>query len=513
MAARGETDSLPAAWTRRASVATALAVCLVLVQSWSLISRASVGTSDVGVFFRTAELVNAGVGAELYSELDSPSGWFRTIPPAGLLPFLLLSRFGEAATGALWAVANLGLLGVGVVLLSRFLGSVESDREEGCEESGGLPSGRVQRGCEQTGSADVRAATPWIVVVFVLLSGWSIQVGQFSLLFATCWIAALYALSRGRDGVAGLILAIPVVIKIYPALMLAIPLALGRRRWIVMMAFFTGGAVLFGLVLPTIYLGPRAWGLTESFVSSVLLGEDGRVAAYSRLEATSLTNQGLDMVVTRYVTHSPWFHDAYPIPHLALGAAWIAHGARATIAAVTLAVVLSARGRWVDRPNDGLLQSAALWSATLYSILPETKARYAVYTVLAFVPLCVMAVRATRESRPRDAAAWTSAIVILLALSLQALPRAAAAYGTGYLGSLGLWAINVRLARRPRESTAGRRPAARIEGESCYWLPGIVRTCRSDIVVSCRHDELSVRTPSTATSSPTSASPTSPSNA
>jgi hypothetical protein len=76
----------------------------------------------------------------------------------------------------------------------------------------------------------------------LVLAAGSIQVGQFSLLFLTCWILALDGLARRRDFVAGVAFAPPIAIKLYPALLLGtIGVLKFRRMAIVLASLLVGG--------------------------------------------------------------------------------------------------------------------------------------------------------------------------------------------------------------------------------------------------------------------------------
>ena len=414
----------PAQWSNAARVFVALTALVVITQSVSLVLRASSGKSDVGVFYRSARLLSEGAGADFYTERDTATGWYRTIPPAGLVIFQPLARLNRTAAGCIWAVLNVAFLVTAVLALGAYITCIDYERQY------------------------YQDAFPWIVGVLALLASGSIQVGQFSLLFVACWIFSLAALARGRSSWAGLSLALPSVIKLYPALMLAVPLAGCRRRRASVIAFFFLGVLVFGAIVPFVALGPRAWEVTESFLLNAILGGEGGVARYTLLGAGSASNQGLDSVLLRYLTDSPAFHSRYrSVPHLALDrqvVLQLANWLRAAILITTIAAVV--RSRWgLDRyPLNALMHFAALWSATLYVILPETKARYAVYTVLAFLPMCMLASRARAEGNRTAFVAWSGTIMLCLAMVLQAFPTWVHAFGIGYVGQLALWAFNLK---------------------------------------------------------------------
>jgi hypothetical protein len=89
---------------------------------------------------------------------------------------------------------------------------------------------------------------------------------------------------------------------------------------------------------------------------------------------------------------------------------------------------------------------SALWSATLYLILPETKARYAVYTFVAFLPLLERAVNASEPANVRRRAFAAIAVCVILIGGL--MPDPPKVYGIGLIGAVVLWLENLRLISR-----------------------------------------------------------------
>jgi hypothetical protein len=155
----------------------------------------------------------------------------------------------------------------------------------------------------------------------------------------------------------------------------------------------------------------------------------------------------MESLLTRFLTGSPAFHAAHSqIPHLNLDPALVL-GLAAFLSLAILFASVWATYRLRQAPIEmplNLLYSAALWSATLYAVLPETKARYAAYTFLAFVPLVVRVTLARAEGDRKGVFREGVVLGICLLTIVQALPRALHVLGVGYLGSLVLWGWNVR---------------------------------------------------------------------
>ena len=150
-------------------------------------------------------------------------------------------------------------------------------------------------------------------------SRWAFQhvrelvLGQVNLMFAAVIAAALLALDRGREGWAGVFVALGVVLKPYGALFL--PWLLARRRSASLSAALTGVSV--ALLAP-----------------SVLYGIAGNIALHQEWWNTVLTTTGPNLSnpdnVSWLAMYSRWFGDsagAWPAAMLiftALGCAGIA---------------------------------------------------------------------------------------------------------------------------------------------------------------------------------------------
>src|SRR6185295_12077578 len=257
----------------------------------------------------------------------------------------------------------------------------------------------------------------WAAVLFVLFSAGSIQVGQFSVLFAACWILFVSAFTGGSYFSAGMLLAIPTAIKLYPVMMLAVPISLARSAKEVFRTLigFITGLVIFSALIPAIMYGSRAADLNASFWQNVILNPAGQVAYMQTVRAS---NQSVDALLLRYLTFDREFHPEEPaMPHLELPKRQVlryADIARLLILGVTVAAVWRWRGGHRTFQAHDVLMMSALWSATLYLILPETKARYAVYTFIAFFPLLEVAVSANEPGAARVRAVVEIVLYVIL---------------------------------------------------------------------------------------------------
>ena len=406
---------------RRPNPITATLLVLLVIfniaQCVSLVKRAARGT-DFTVFYNTGKLLDAGAGAELYRGKDESTEWLRTIPPFGQA---VIHPFGQGSvrTAALgWGVFNLALLGATAWSLFVFARRLDGK------------------------SRILASVWPVSVLVLLAMAPASIQVGQFSVLFTACWVGALALLATRFRALAGALLAIPIAIKIYPALLLAVPLLARRPRWLV-------GALVFVALWsasPWLLYGARTPELSASFWRNAIASSEGRVAEARR--ASSPANQGLDSVALRYLTSGQPIQKRYPqLPHLALPIDSVTIGVNAARALIILVSLWVGWRFWrggARAPLWGQAMLLALFCAALYVILPGAKTRYAIYAFPAFWPLLVCAFAARRLNQRR--AFWAWSVFALVCLMLVAFtPSPLRLWGAGWLGALALWIANCAL--------------------------------------------------------------------
>lgn len=463
-----------------ARLVLALVIVADVAQCVSMVRRGSRGESDLSMFHQAAAAVRQGAGEELYRQPDGGSGWLYCIPPAGVLFFYPAASVGNTAWSLIWLAENLVFLAAAVWSLSTLLArtphrppaltlaapvvatslpaAAPADRPGQPSASPGrrrrperilrgLPTSACETrspGIERMSHQGRLQVRMWSITVLLALAAGSLQVGQLSILFVACWSVAALALQQGRGRLAHLALAIPAAIKLYPALMLAVPLTLasGRREAIRHLRHFTVAFLLVAVGIPAAVWGlARTSGLEVSFVENAILGQHGRL--HTMIDLHSTANQGLDAVLLRYLTSDPVFHGLHAhVPHLNWSRSTVLILTAGLRGIVLLTALWFAR-RWLAprAPNDrwATIYATGIWVATLYLIIPETRARYAVYASLAFVPLLHQLLSRWQELNrlPRVVAAWTTALTAVLVLSL--VPHELRVYGVGLLGSIALW--------------------------------------------------------------------------
>jgi hypothetical protein len=207
------------------------------------------------------------------------------------------------------------------------------------------------------------------------------------------------------------------------------------------------GVAIMALVVPAAVYGPaRAWDLNVAFWNNVILSQ----AQVNFMQALRTgANQSLDTVLLRYLTHDAEYHGLHPdLPHLRLARDAVlqyANLARVLVLLVSAATVwLWRRKRSLTTAHD-LMMVAALWSSALYLMLPETKARYAIFTFIGFLPLLEIAATQAEHATDFGPRALRTAIIVCITLIMVFVPDPLEAYGIGVIGSAALWLGNVSL--------------------------------------------------------------------
>ena len=392
----------------------AILILFNIAQCFVLVKKASKGT-DFTVFYNTGKLLDSGAGAELYRGKDKTTDWLRTIPPFGQM---VIAPFGQSSVRAAaigWGLFNLALLAATATALRAFVRRLDKK------------------------SRVFGAVWTWSVLLLLVMAPASIQVGQFSVLFTACWVFSLALLATKFRDLAGAPLAIPIAIKIYPALLLAVPILARRPKFFAVTLVF----VALWCAAPFLIYGARTPELSVSFWHNAIASSGGRVA--EARNANSPANQGLDVVALRYGTSGQPIHARFPhLPHANWPVATVMNGVNLVrVAVVLISLVVGWRfwRRGQLSPLWGQAMLMALMCAALYVILPGAKTRYAIYEFPAFWPLLVCAFAARRRHKTR--ACWALCAFAFVCLTFVAFtPSPLRVYGFGLLAALSLWIFN-----------------------------------------------------------------------
>lgn len=222
----------------------------------------------------------------------------------------------------------------------------------------------------------------------------SLALGQWDALFLNLSLSAmiLYTTRRDRDWLVGALLALPIALKFYPALLLLVPFL--ARRWRVL-----GGCVLGGVVavlLGALLAGPlNTWIFVTAVMPAVgggtLYNENQTLyALIGRLLATELSGNGVGAI--------------YPVALTRL----LANAVAVSIVLVTALVV------W--RRGGGELAAALRFTLPIPAAMLVIPTAWAHYSAWALLPLAVLAIALAggTPSRPLIALFALAAILIVL---------------------------------------------------------------------------------------------------
>jgi len=415
-----------------AKLGVLLAACGMIYACASMLFRVTTGQTDFSIFYRTAQAVQGGVAAEFYGQMDEVTDCHRCISPAGTMLFAYMPWLSLRGAALVWVAFNLGLLVLCAWCLWRLFGRLERQRR------------LYQR------------TWPWALVILAVLALDCLQVGQLSLLFTTCWLVALVA---DKGLLAASMLMLPAAIKLYPALLFALPL--GLRRWREAL-WLPVAAVLVGLLLPWPLYGRHLLEMWAGFSHYMIFSsESSRVV--SMINPYLPSNQSLDVTVLRYLADLPDFGRVYPwFPHLALSPAWamrITLALKLGLLLVTGAAAWRLGSRAAVQPRWTALVMLGLWSVTLHLLLPETKARYAVYAFPAWLP--VLALLTARHRHRRLPLRYGVLVGLGLVSQVQLMPPEVRIFGPSLVATAALWAVLLRVAWQAPATAGTDQPAGR----------------------------------------------------
>ncbi len=222
----------------------------------------------------------------------------------------------------------------------------------------------------------------------------SLGLGQWDALFLALTLAALiiYTTRRDRDLTVGLLIALPMALKFYPALLLLAPLL--ARRWRVIAGGALGGACV--VALGALLAGPHnSWIFLTEVLPAVgggtLYAENQTLyALFGRLLATQITANGVGSTYPAELT-----------------------GTFADLAAVPLVVIT---GIAVWRRGGGALAAALRFVLPIPVAILVIPTAWAHYTAWALLPLALLAL-----ALARGAVTWPRVALFALAAALLVL--------------------------------------------------------------------------------------------
>jgi len=319
--------------------ALALFGVLFVAAAWLYVAKVSGKMPDLDVYLRAG--ARAAAAEPLYRAEDEHFQ-FKYLPAFALL-VSPLSAIDAPAARALWFALSVACLG-GLLYMSVRLPATAVVRS--------VPLAAVKPGW-------VLAAVA--VVVLGKFYARELVLGQVNLMFAAAIAAALLALERGREGQAGVLIALGIVLKPYGALFL--PWLLARRRSASAIAAFTGLAV--ALLAP-----------------SALYGVTGNIALHREWWSTVLT------------TTAPNLSNPDNVSWLAMYARWFGDGAGPWPLALLLVTVVCGIGlaAWVWSRRRHVAFPEGLEGALLLVVIPFLSPQGWDYVLLLATPAVVYVV-------------------------------------------------------------------------------------------------------------------------
>jgi hypothetical protein len=393
---------------------------------------------DLDCYLRPAWAIRAG--QDMY-QLKDDLGWHYNYPPlfailmtpladpppgadrTGMLPF--------AASAAIWYVLNLFFLAFAVHHLARALEEASPDLEV-----------RKQRwGCRRWWYLRL-----WPILACLPPIGQSLMRGQVNMLVLALLCGMMAALVRRQSFRAGLWMAFPICIKVYPAFLLLYPLWRRDRRCL---AGCVAG-LLVGLVLvPAAVFGlPRTWQYYQEYANVTLLPGLGLGSDQTRAEEL------IQVTATDSQSLLAMFHNTiyvYRAQRPRVASAGVRLAALAAGGCLTLIALLAASRRRQDNATTTVLFPATLVLLMLW-LSPVCHLHYFAFSL----PL-VMAL--VDRAWQRHAFPWPGFGLALLlvgnviANTLPNLPdfNVVRDVGLASYGNLLLWIVAiVILFRRPR---------------------------------------------------------------
>jgi hypothetical protein len=385
--------------TRRATVVLAVAAVVGAVAFGLLDVRRRARVDRGPRFHRTDFTVYLAAAAALDEgrdpyEATNPRGWRYVYPPFLAIAVRPLRALAVPDAALAWDAVSAAVLAAGAWALARAHGPAEGPRAV---------------------AVALLVAAPFLVQ--------SVQRGQVTVVLLGLHALAVLALLRGRDVLAGLLLALGVALRLTPLLVagmvgLACLAALRREggRALAFPAAFAGGLAVALVAVPVVALGPaRAWEVSRRWLEvgrDVYAAAPGELADFSRayaIDEWSFKNQSVRRVAATTLAAAqgdPVAPRGRPAPRVEAVADRVALGVAA--AAALLAVVVALR-RMRERSSPSFRRAFAVGTA-----LPALVTRY-VWPVhlVTLVPLLAECARRDAGRRRRVALAIVVGAVAL----------------------------------------------------------------------------------------------------
>lgn len=275
--------------------------------------------------------------------------------------------------------------------------------------------------------------------------GMTLSRGQVETMLFCCIALAIVALVRRQDFRAGLWLALPICIKVFPAALLLY--ALWRRRWRCL-AGCMAGLILGFVIIPVSAIGPqRAWAQTYEHLQCALLPGIGlggdRAFAHELTDMNTTDNCSILHVLHNLANRGAREQMA------------ATHGTRITALAVALwmvAMLLMASGRRRQDPDSAVAVVLFLGLATTVMLIGNSVCHRHYLVLLLPLIMGMMACENFPLARTRtgrlSAAAMIFFIILMIVGALPTLDPFFRFWGLSLVGVVLLWAVGLAALRR-----------------------------------------------------------------
>jgi hypothetical protein len=258
--------------------------------------------------------------------------------------------------------------------------------------------------------------------------------GQINLLMLAFLLLAWLFAKRERAALAGLLLALAVLLKWYPIIL--IPLLLLIRRWregAYAAAWLALATAVSALVLPR--------GIWNDWLTNVLQSGGYGCTPAGLFSPAAIWNQSLNGFFARAFTESAWSHPKVVNPGLARFL---------TYAAAGLCLAIAGLAAWRSRDRaDSLDRTILVALPTMFLVAPFSWEHHLVYVLPSI--LMLLGCRATFGATPR-------AIFLILCIVSAVVVGMEGALSLKFLGMVVLWCLCVVAAvRGDIELPTGRR--------------------------------------------------------
>lgn len=388
---------------------------VIVVVGFSTVYRAAwddIERTDYTVYTAAAGAVLHGT--DIYAAHNA-RGWNYVYPPPFALLVTPLTWLPQSLGALIWYVLEVLCIGATSLMSVAMLGRKIPDRHR-----------------------NLLYALPLFSLCTLIVSGvMRCQASEFMIMFM---VATFYWHFRGRPVLAGSSLAVAIVLKVFPVVLLLYFVA--RRQWRAVIAALGGVAVLM-VLLPSLYWG---WQTNidniEHFAEAV--GRPAIMSDADRAKATPLYDQLLDAHKSRNQSLEALFLSANASPIVVRFGVGL-------IAAAMLVIMLSAA--WVVTNRDSELALASAFMVWCLLIPPVSETHYFAALIMPLTVLLGLALYGDFNAQRQRLAIVVMGVVMMSVMVLIGWEKTELMRPL-CLASLAMWGVLIVSVVRPSVKTA-----------------------------------------------------------